>query len=331
MCAMRRADNSSLKLAPVSGVRKRRSIVSNVFFRILVAIDDSNASNEAVAFASRLAREHDGQLIFCHSADWLPVITNLAESGMAGDTSEIIDDLKQEGEVLLDRAMRAAQRIGVHAQRHLFEGNPAECILEFAADAKCSLIVMGTHDRSGLERLFVGSTTEAVLRGSAVPVLTLRSGTKRTEATRRCFECIVVGTDESEPSDAAIATVLEWGPGERQQVLFYCVAGVGDDEQEQARRVVHKALASANARGVSAEGRVIGGNPGEALITAAQQRSADLIVVGSHGRHGLQRLFLGSVAEHVVRHAPIPVLVVRTRESVPLASAPTTKHETSRV
>jgi nucleotide-binding universal stress UspA family protein len=77
---------------------------------------------------------------------------------------------------------------------------------------------------------------------------------------------------------------------------------------------------------------VIGGNPGEALITAAQQRSADLIVVGSHGRHGLQRLFLGSVAEHVVRNAPMPVLVVRTRESVPLASArTTTKHETSRV
>ena len=295
--------------------------MSNVFSRILVGIDDSDASNEAVAFATRLAREHGGQLILCHSVDWLPVITEMVSSGAIIDTTPIVDDLKREGEALLDRAMDAAKHNGVEAQRRALEGDPERRILELAADAKCSLIVMGTHGRHGLERLFVGSTTEAVLHESAIPVLTVRVGAKRAEDTRRCFERIVVGIDESEPSDAAVQTVLELPSEDRRQVFFYSVAGTRDDEREQAQRVVGKAIALANARGISAKGSVIDGSPDEALIAAAQQQAADLIVLGSHGRRGLQRLFLGSVAEHVVRNAPLPVLVVRTRESVPVASA----------
>ena len=98
----------------------------------------------------------------------------------------------------------------------------------------------------------------------------------------------------------------------------YSIAGPREDEQDQAHRVVGKAVGLANARGISAKGRVIGGHPDEALIASAQQQGADLIVLGSHGRHGLQRLFLGSVAEGVVRKSPLPVLVVRTREDVPV-------------
>ena len=299
----------------------------NVFSRLLVGIDDSAASKEAVAFATRLACEYGGQLILCHSVNWVPLVTQIAASGALVDSTPIIDDLKREGEALLDQALDAARGRGVVAQSRALEGEPAQRILELAAEAKCSLIVMGTHGRTGLERLFVGSTTEAVLRQSTIPVLTVRSGTKRSEGTHRCFERLVVGVDESDPSDAAIQTVLKLPHENLRQVFFYSVAGTGDDTREQAERVVRKAAALAHARDISAEGHVIGGTPGEALIAAAQQRDADLIVLGSHGRRGLQRLFLGSVAEYVVRNAPLPVLVVRTGENVPLAAALAAKHE----
>jgi len=283
-----------------------------LFSRILVGVDDSAAANEAVALGARLARDHDGQLILGHSVNWLAVVSQLAASGAIVDTRPIVNDLKTEGEALLDRAINAARAEGVEPQRHSLEGEPAQRLLELAAQLQCTAIIMGTHNRGSLEELFVGSTTETLLRASTIPVLIVRSGVTHLDAERRCFARIVVGVDESEPSDAAIAAVLALPAEDREQVFFYSVAATTDD-REQAERVVAKAVAKADACGVSAKGRVIGGNPVEALLRAARECGADLLVLGSHGRRGLHRLFLGSVAEHVVRSAPLPVLVIRTQ------------------
>ena len=293
--------------------------MSNLFSRILVGVDDSEASKDAVAFGACLAREHGGQLILGNSVNWLPVVSQVASSGAIIDTESLVDDLKKNGQEMLDRAVGAARGDGIEAQTYALEGEPAQRILELAADAKCSLILMGTHGRQGVERLFIGSTTEAVLRGSTIPVLTVRAGMKCPAPARRCFERFVVGVDESEPSDAAIQTVLEL-PSEGSQISFYSVAGGGDDAHEQAERVIANAIARANVYGISATGNVLSGTPAEMLIAVAQQRGADLIVLGSHGRRGLHRLFLGSVAEHVVRTAPVPVLVVRTLEAATISS-----------
>jgi len=68
---------------------------------------------------------------------------------------------------------------------------------------------------------------------------------------------------------------------------------------------------------VSVETRVIAGEPGWAIVTAASDCQADLIVMGTHGRKGLSRLLMGSVAEHVLRHAPCPVLTVKPTGTLP--------------
>src|ERR1039458_4625317 len=128
--------------------------MSNLFSRIFAAIDDSEASKAALPLATRLAGEHGGQLIISHSVNWLPVVTQIASSGAIMDPTPVVDDLKAEGEALLDRAIDTAKRAGGEAQRQSLEGEPVQNILEHAAEAKCSLIVMGTHGRGGLERLF---------------------------------------------------------------------------------------------------------------------------------------------------------------------------------
>jgi nucleotide-binding universal stress UspA family protein len=292
--------------------------MSNVFSRILVGIDGSDASNEAVTLAARLAREQRSQLIFCHSVHWAPVISGMSSSGTMLGAVPIIDDLKQAGEELLDRARATAMRAGVEAETRMVENEPAQRILELATDEKCSLIVMGTHGRQGLQRLVLGSTTEGVLRESTIPVLTVHAGMKHAATSRRCFESIVVGIDESEPSDAAIQTVLELPVNERRRVLFCSAADLSNVARERAQRALGKAIGLARARDFSVSGLVISGTPHEALLIVAQQQGADIIVLGSHGRHGFQRLFLGSVAESIVRTAPLPVLVVRVRERVPV-------------
>jgi len=300
--------------------------MSGIFSHILVGIDDSAASADAIAIGLRLAREHGSQLTFSHSVNWLPAISEIEASGAIVDPAPVIDELMEAGRTLLARTAEEAKRSGVDAQQRLLEGEPAECMLDVARDAGCSLIVVGTHGRKGLEHLFLGSTTEAVLRGSTIPVLTVRAGLKLPAESSRCFARIIVGVDDSEPSAAALAAVLSFPAEDLRHVLLCGVAGtalafggreyrraVADDLREPVEHVVDAALANARSHGiVAAEGQVLTGNADSALIAAAAQDGADLIVVGSHGRRGIRRYLLGSVAEAIVRAAPVPVLVVRT-------------------
>ena len=84
---------------------------------------------------------------------------------------------------------------------------------------------------------------------------------------------------------------------------------IRDDRQEAAQRLV----ARSRAAGVEAAFMVWTGDPGESIVAAAASESADMIVVGSHGRSRIGRMVAGSVSDHVVRHASCPVLVVRAR------------------
>lgn len=86
---------------------------------------------------------------------------------------------------------------------------------------------------------------------------------------------------------------------------------VRDDREEAATRLVVRGQHA----GVPVRFLVWEGDPGESIVDAAGAEEADLIVVGTHGRGGLGRVLLGSVSEHVVRHAPVPVLVVRPEEA----------------
>lgn len=294
--------------------------MSNVFSRILVGIDNSETAQAALAFGVRLAREHDGELVLAHAVDWMRIVSEVVSSGAVVDTTPVVEELKADGRDQLERSAAEAKRHGVDAQMCALEGDPATGILEAAADAHCSLIVMGTHGRHGLNRLFLGSTAEAVLRASVLPVLIVRADSKQAGAERRCFERIVAGIDESEPSQAALRTVLDLPAADCRQVDFYTVSRSDVDAREQAARVIGKAVAAAHLRGIAAKGHVVGGDPKEALLALTQHSDADLMVLGTHGRGGLERFFVGSVAENVVRNSPLPVLVVRTRESVPLTN-----------
>jgi nucleotide-binding universal stress UspA family protein len=300
--------------------------MSPLFSHILVGIEDSQPSRDAVALATRLAREHGGRLALCHAVNWRPLIAEIASTGAIIDPDTIVNDLRADGEAALASAAGIAARDGVAAETYTYEGDPAEGIVGLAAEHGCSLIVMGTHGRKGLGHMILGSTTEAVLRFSPIPVLTVHAGARIAAGARRCFERIVVGVDDSLPSDAAIDTIVDLPTEDRREVLFcsvadgdhvvggrgYYYAEVHEALREHAQYVVDKAVALARAHGVVAAGCVVDGNAERALIDTATDQSADLIVLGSHGRRGLRRFLLGSVAESVVRSALVPVLVART-------------------
>jgi nucleotide-binding universal stress UspA family protein len=143
-------------------------------------------------------------------------------------------------------------------------------------------------------------------------VLTVRPGIVLAAETRRCFERVLVATDGSERSAAAVETAVALAPEDRRELVFCSVAEPDGTSVSAAQAAIERALDRARARGAHAEGRVLTGSPGVVLPEAAQRGHADLIVLGAHGCAEAGRDALGSVAERIVRTAPLPVLMVRT-------------------
>jgi nucleotide-binding universal stress UspA family protein len=146
----------------------------------------------------------------------------------------------------------------------------------------------------------------------------------------RLFHRIFCATDFSEPAEHAWQVAENLASVHRAEVVLvhafvemptYPEVATGQVHTvwEEQRRWVQQALdqraAAAEARGVGARGLLVTGPPAEAVVDAAARDGADLLVVGTHGRTGLERVLIGSVAERIVRAAPCPVLVVRPTKS----------------
>jgi nucleotide-binding universal stress UspA family protein len=143
---------------------------------------------------------------------------------------------------------------------------------------------------------------------------------------------VLIGVDDSRHSRATLEFVqkMSW-PGETRMLVVSALApeapgfgayepaaavraaGMVEGIRELQEELVTRSRKTLTEAGLHADGRVIEGDPREALLEEARQESVDLIVVGSHGRTGLEKLLMGSVASHVVAHAPCSVLVVRRR------------------
>ncbi|HEY5095125.1 MAG TPA: universal stress protein [Candidatus Eremiobacteraceae bacterium] len=144
------------------------------------------------------------------------------------------------------------------------------------------------------------------------------------------FKKILVPVDGSEPSDAAVALAIRLAADQHAKLIFLHVSEVAkisamvsttamcadpsaalDAELAFGKESLHRAEAAARQGAVDAVALLDEGNSSETILEAAKQNAADLIVIGSHGRGGIQRVLLGSVAEAVLRHSNVPVLFTR--------------------
>lgn len=137
------------------------------------------------------------------------------------------------------------------------------------------------------------------------------------------FRHILVPVDFGEPSDGAVDVALTmalefdskvtllhvaWMPPYYYSAYAEGLAYPMDEIETRAKAELDKAVAKAQARYPRVEGVLLSGQPWEQILEAIRQSHADLVVMGTHGRRGLSRVFLGSVAEKIVRHSPVPVL-----------------------
>jgi nucleotide-binding universal stress UspA family protein len=145
------------------------------FHRILIAVDGSEPSEAAVALALKIAAEGTTpELSFCHVVDTTADYSEAADAQSVGGGEELIDADKAAGAKFVEAAQGSARTAGLGAAGEVLEGPVAETIVRRAQAGGFDLIVCGTHGRRGIQRMFLGSTAEAILRRSSVPVLTVK-------------------------------------------------------------------------------------------------------------------------------------------------------------
>jgi nucleotide-binding universal stress UspA family protein len=191
------------------------------------------------------------------------------------------------------------------------------------------MIVMGTHGRSGVEHLALGSVTEKVMRKTTCPLLVVPGTTPHaTTAVPALFHRILAAVDFSEVSLHALGYAVSLAEEADAHLTVLHVAQIPRElsrwaeEDNEGRTYVEKwktyarsqlaPLVSDAARVYChVDERVEAGEPYREILRVAAEQDVGLVVIGAHGAGLLERLFLGSTAQHVARHAACPVLVVR--------------------
>jgi nucleotide-binding universal stress UspA family protein len=135
---------------------------------ILHATDFSEHANDGFKLACALARDYGARLILCH-VHQAPMVVYGEFGAVPPEPPETLEQLR----VRLEALRPADARIAV--ERHLVEGDPATEIVRLARETHCDLIVLGTHGRTGLARLLMGSVAELVVRRAPCPVLTIKT------------------------------------------------------------------------------------------------------------------------------------------------------------
>jgi len=284
-----------------------------VFERVLYPTDGGGPARDLLEFVLDVASHHDAEL-------HLLAVAETNREGLAR-LAATADQLEREGRAVVSRAAERAAERGVETVTAVRRGRPHAEIVAYARQVDPGLVVLPTRGRGGLETVF-GSTTDRVLRRAAVPVLTVRPNTD--PRSHHPFRRVLVATDGSEPAAAAVAAGAEVAAayGARLDLLsVVSVAALGvdirselqlDALEEQASDVVDAAVERAEASVAEVSGFVAyGSSIHRTVLSHVEAHEADLVIAGTHGRTGLDRYLLGSVAERLVRGSPVPVLTVR--------------------
>ncbi|NOZ25130.1 MAG: universal stress protein [Nitrospirae bacterium] len=266
--------------------------------RLLLCTDGSEFSEGAIREAVRLAKRCNSRLYAVSVVEANPELETYAPA--------LLEKTEKETRAHLEDVKARAEKEGVDCEIITHEGEePYRYIVEEASRCKADLIVMGRRGRTGLSRLMMGSVTARVIGHAECNVLVVPRAA--------VFECrkILIATDGSEYSDRALHNALDLAAAYGSEVIIVSVAPDGSAIKD-AEAIVERARETAAKKGiekVATETPV--GVAYEMITDAAGRNNIDLIVVGSHGRTGLKRLLMGSVAERVIGHAPCAVLVVK--------------------
>lgn len=292
---------------------------------IMVPLDGSEFSRRALPAAEELARRAGARLLLAYvHAGFPPAQPEEAPESLVEADREVMRHERS----LLEETAGEVREAGVEAETLFEEGPVAETLAE-RAEERADLVVMATHGRGAFSRFWLGSVADGLARRCGVPLLFVRpEGEAPAEPT---VEKILLPLDGSElaerilPAASAMArlfdaslTVLRvmqppFRPGLAYEDLPIQVDTDAVAEREEAVSDYVEGVAERlRGEGLEARGRVVhGAAVADEIVRTADEESSDLVAMATHGRGGLKRLVLGSVADKVLRGGGRPVLLHR--------------------
>jgi nucleotide-binding universal stress UspA family protein len=285
---------------------------ARIYHRVLVPLDGSTTAEFALRFAADLAVRHQADLLLLHLA-YIPAVEPAANNDEAPANDSIRDYLAG-----LRRELEADD---VRVREHVLESRDLKAaLLQFVDAERVSVIVMSTQGRTGMIRWLFGSSADAALSSLPVPILLVRP----------VYQQIVVPLDGSAWSESAIPRASElarvhdaelillhvYQPSSGNYAPQWALAGqqqIADQAFDQIHEHLTALRNQLRREGLRARDVIIrSNNPAQAICDyVTSEDGMAMIVMSTHGRTGLSRWLLGSVAQNVVRSARVPVTLVR--------------------
>lgn len=297
--------------------------------RVLLTIDESKYSEAAVEAVLAQCRPRGTEVRVLH------VLEMTASSGYPVPESH---DQRIRAKMLVDRAAKKLKASGFKAGTMVVVGGTRAGIVDSAMEWHADLVFLGSHGHTDLGRFLMGSVSDAVLHHAHCSVELVRiprvtQGSKRIGGPAKGKTTrILLATDDSRFSEAASRMLIMQARRHETEVRILCVVEppsllvaremggydpametVCDAQTSAARALVAKTAEILRAKGLNVSTAVEQGNAKSKILDAAEEWHADLIMLGSHGRSGLERFLMGSVSDAVARHARCSVEVVRIR------------------
>jgi nucleotide-binding universal stress UspA family protein len=268
--------------------------------KILVPTDFSEIATRALRHAVEIAKRSGGEILVMYADPFEPPL-----HFTAGQVPGLVEALKQTKEAATRELQEYARRNapGVKLRGAVVEGTAATSILRASETSGADLIVMGTHGRSGVSRMLMGSVAERVLNETRVPLMTVRDDHPPVVKRILCPINFSEAAAAALKNAAALARLFE-----ARLVVLHVIEGGALADEDLQRRAEDWARQECSIADV--ETFVLRGNAAEQVIEYARSNGIDLIVLGAEHRRFSDTTVLGTTIVRVTRHSPVPVLTV---------------------
>jgi nucleotide-binding universal stress UspA family protein len=291
-----------------------------VISKILVPLDGSQAAEAVLPYVERIATATNARVLLLAAVD--------KPRDWGEDTGGDLKGERHEAEAYLHRLQaRLASATGNDVETEVASSEPAAAVLATSEKHQPDLIAMTTHGRSGVARWVLGSVAAKLLHATHTPMLVVRPPAEGKQRNAPGLTKILLALDGSELSASVLPFAVDLAKFlGASVVLFHAVyepvmtypgaeavfdTGALKGMEAGAHEYLTTVARDLDAKGVKTHRAVAIGNATDGIVWAAEREGAELIVMSTHGRSGIGRIVLGSVADAVVRRSSLPVIVVR--------------------
>ncbi len=284
-----------------------------MYEKVLISLDGSENSEMVLPYAEELARQLNSELEIV---------------GVCSEHEHTFDRLFKN---YLNELVNQLNSKGLQSRAVFLHGNAAEEILNYANNSDTSLIGMATHGRSSISRWILGSVAEKVLKGATKPLLLISEKRSKEKAAKTpMFQRILIPLDGSTLGEAVLPWAKELAkrtkaklfllhvilsPDKLTGVSHYAISFQGqliETLRKHGQEYITSVAAELEREKLDFKYDLITGMPADIILDYAKGNDIDLIAMSTHGRTGVRRFVLGSVADKVVHVSEVPILLIRS-------------------